>query len=81
MCAAEVESRTRGSRPRTALPRTDPLEAKPGMLEAKDKDQGHRRKCSPKKKALQKNFSGDILKRKTKKVFANFPQGFWRFLT
>ena len=36
------------SRPRTA------------MLEAKAKDQGHRRKCSPKKKRLQKFFSGDL---------------------
>ena len=37
---------------------TDPLEAK---------DQGHRRKCSPKKKGLQKFFSGDLHLRKTKK--------------
>ena len=27
-----------------------------GMLEAKAKDQGHRRKCSPKKKKVFKNF-------------------------
>ena len=46
------------SRPR---PRTDPLEAKA-------KGQGHRRKCSPKKKGLQKNFfSGDLYLRKPKK--------------
>ena len=43
------------------------------MLEAKD--QGHRRKCSPKKKVI-KIFLQAISK---KKVFANFPQGFWRF--
>ena len=30
------------------------------MLEAKAKDQGHRRKRSPKKKGLQKFFSGDL---------------------
>ena len=30
-----------------------------GTLEAKAKDQGHRRKCSP-KKSLQKFFSGDL---------------------
>ena len=30
-----------------------------GMLEAKAKDQGHSRKCSP-KKGLQKSFSGDL---------------------
>ena len=52
-----MESRTQGSRPRTqknprtrtAFPKTDPLEAK---------DQGHSRKCSTKKKGLQKSFSG-----------------------
>ena len=34
-----------------------------GMLEAKAKDQGHKRKCSPKKKkkkGLHKNFSSDL---------------------
>ena len=32
-----------------------------GMLEAKAKDQGHKRKCSPKKKkGPLKNFSGDL---------------------
>ena len=30
------------------------------MLEAKAKDQKHRRKRSPKKKGLHKNFSGDL---------------------
>ena len=45
------------SRPR---PRTDPLEAKA-------KDQGHRRKCSQKKRS-SKNF----LKQSQKKVFRNF---------
>ena len=39
-------------RPRTAFPRTEPLEAKA-------KDQGHRRKRSP-KKSLQIFFSGDL---------------------
>ena len=42
-------------------PRTDPLEAKA-------KDQGHRRKCSPKKKGPQNFFSGD-LKKKVLKIF------------
>ena len=31
-----------------------------GMLEAKAKDQGHSRKCFPKKKGLQKSFSGNF---------------------
>ena len=35
-----------------------------GMFEAKAKDQGHKRKCSPKKKGLYKNFSGDLQKKK-----------------
>ena len=30
------------------------------MLEAKAKDQGHSRKCSSKKKGLQKSFSGNL---------------------
>ena len=34
-----------------------------GMLEAKAKDQGHKRKCSPKKKGLRKNFLGDLRKK------------------
>ena len=35
------------------------LRPRTGMLEAKAKDQGHRRKCSP-KKSLQKFFSGNL---------------------
>ena len=35
------------------------------MLEAKAKDQGHKRKCSPKKKkGLHKNFTGDLQKKR-----------------
>ena len=34
-----------------------------GMLEAKAKDQEHKRKCSPKKKGHHKNFSGDLQKK------------------
>ena len=54
-------------RPRTAFPRTD-------TLEAKAKDQGHKRECSPKKKkGLHKKFLGD-LKKKKKKVFTKIFQ-------
>ena len=62
------------------------------MLEAQAKNQGHRRKCYPKKekkrfskkffrrkKGLQNIFSGDLQKKE--EVFANFPRGFWRFPT
>ena len=54
----EVELRTQGSRPRprTAFPRTDPLEAK----DRNARGQGHNRKCSQKKKGLQKSFSGNL---------------------
>ena len=38
-----------------------------GMLEAKAKDQEHKRKSSPKKKGLHKSFSGDLRKKKKKK--------------
>ena len=43
-----------------------------GMIEAKD--QGHKRKCSPKKKGLHKNFLGDLQKKKKKKVFTKIFQ-------
>ena len=50
-----------------------------GMLEAKAKDQGHKRKCSPKKKkkGLHKNFLGDLQKKKkrsSQKFFKRSPQ-------
>ena len=41
------------------------------MLETKAKDQGHKRKCSPKTKVFKKFFSGDL-----KKVFKKFFQAF-----
>ena len=87
MSVAEVESRTRGSRPR---PRTqkkseakDTLsEDRPsrgqgqecsrprtGVLEAKAKDQGHKRKCSPKKKSSQKFFKRSLQKNVFQKIF------------
>ena len=48
-----------------------------GMLEAKAKDQGHKRKRSPKKKkkkkGLHKNFSSDLHKKTfSKKIFKRF---------
>ena len=42
---------------RTALPRIDTLEAKD--RNARGQDQGHKRKCSPKKRSL-KFFSADL---------------------
>ena len=69
---SEVEWRTQGSRPRTALPRTDPLEAKD--RNARGRGQGPRTPAqvfskkkvlkiffsrSPKNNVCKKNFSGD----------------------
>ena len=50
---AKAKDTKKNPRPRTALPRTDPLEAK---------DQGHKRKCS-----LKTFFSGDLKKKSSKK--------------
>ena len=47
-----------GQKKKNPRPRT-------GMLEAKN--QGHRRKCSPKKKGFQEDFSSDFKKNKKKK--------------
>ena len=53
---------TKNPRPRPRQPfRGQALSrTRTGMLEAKAKDQGHRRKCSPKKKGLQNNFLGNL---------------------
>ena len=44
------------TRPRTTFPRTALSRPKTGMLEAKAKDRGHRRKRSPKKKVFKNIF-------------------------
>ena len=63
----------RNPRPRTALPRTDPLEAK----DMNARGQGHRRKCSRKKKDLQNFFSCGL----KKKVFKIILQAIYKILT
>ena len=52
-----------------------------GMLEAKAKDQGHKRECSPKKKkkGLHKNFSGDLHKKTFFKRFFKRSTKFFQF--
>ena len=48
-----------------------------GMLEAKAKDQGHKRKCSPKKKRSSQKFfrrSPKKKKRSSQKFFKQFPR-------
>ena len=63
---------SRGQGQECSRPRT-------GMLEAKAKDQGHKRQCSPKKKkkGLHKNFLNDLHKKKKRslqKFFKRSPQ-------
>ena len=49
------------------------LRPRTGMLEAKAKDQGHKRKCSPKKRSSQE-FSGNLYKKP-------FPKNFFKRFT
>ena len=70
---AEVESRTQGPRP-TPNPNTKKSEAKDKNAQGKDTGASVLQK-----KGLQK-FWGDLQKRKTKKVFKNFPRGSAAFL-
>ena len=71
----EAKNTKKNLRLRTTLLRTDPLEANDRKLEAKDIGASILQKKSSKK------FSGNLHRRKTRNVFANFPQGFWRFPT
>ena len=83
-----MEWRTQGSRPR---PRTDPLRPRTKDTDASVKKRSlkivfrrSQEKRSPKfffrRKRSSKNFfSGDLYLRKSRKVVADFPQGFWRF--
>ena len=78
----EVESRTQGSRPtprtqknprpRTAFPRRDTLETK----DRNARGQGHKRKCSPKKKVFTKIFQAISTKKRFPKNFSSAPQNF-----
>ena len=75
-----MESRTQGSRlrSRTALPRTDPLEAKYRNA----RGQGRRTQAqvfSKKRSWKELNFSVDLLRRKTKKGLRNFSARFLMF--
>ena len=58
---------SRGQGQECSRPRT-------GMLEAKD--QGHKRKCSPKKRSSQKFFKRSPQKNVCKKIFQALPQNF-----
>ena len=56
---------TQSSRPRSRTQKN--FEAKAKDRPSRGQGQGHRRKCSPKKKVFKKFFSGDLHLRKTKK--------------
>ena len=62
-------------RPRTAFRGQTLSRPRTGMLEAKAKDQGHKRKCSPKKKrSSQKFFRRSPKKKVFTKIFKRSPQ-------
>ena len=62
---AQGQGHKKNPRPRIAFPRTDTLEAK---------DQGHKRKCSPKKKVFKKFFRQSPKKKSSQKFFRQSPQ-------
>ena len=86
---AEVESRTQGSMPRPRTQKNIPGQGqgqpfrgqtlsrpRTGMLEAKAKDQGHKRKCPPKKKKVFTKIFQAISKKKkrsSQKFFKRSP--------
>ena len=68
-----LEAKTqKNPRPRTAFPRTEPLEAK----DRNARGQGHKRKCSPKKKRSSQKFfrRSPKKKRSSQKFFRQSPQ-------
>ena len=70
---ANAKDPKKNPRPRPALARTDPHEAK----DRNARGQGHKRKCSPKtKKRSSKNFSGDLQKKRFSKIFSGDLQNF-----
>ena len=58
----KLEAKAKDTKNPSPRPRT-------GMLEAKAKDQGHKRKCFPKKKGLKKKLSVDLKKKRSRKTF------------
>ena len=68
----ETKHTKKNPRPRTALLRTDTLEAK----DRKARGQGHKRKCSPKKKFFTKIFQVICRKKRLPKNFSGTPQNF-----
>ena len=72
----EVESRTQGSRPRPRTQKKSEAKAKDSLSEDRT-SRGQGQECSrpfQKKKGLHKNFSGDLKKKKKKKVFTKIFQ-------
>ena len=65
-------------RPRTAFPGQTLSRPRTGMLDAKAKDQGHKRKCSPKKKKI---FTKIFQAISTKNVFQKIFQALHKILT
>ena len=88
-CSPEVESRTQHSSPRTQK-NFEAKDTDARVLQKKGSSKNFFRRSQKKglqkifsgEKGLQKFFSGNLhLRKPKKKVFADFPQGFWRFPT
>ena len=60
----EAKDTKKNPRPKTALPRTDPLEAK----DRNARGEGHRRQVFSPNKGLKKIFSGDLQKKAFKQI-------------
>ena len=69
---AQDQGHKKNPRPRTAFPRTDTLEAK----DRNARGQGHKRKCSPKKKVFTKIFQAISTKKRFPKNFSSDTQNF-----
>ena len=63
-------------RPRTALPRTDPLEAKDRIAQGPKTQAQVSVLQNKKKKGPQKDFSGDLRKKRSSKIFSSHLQNF-----
>ena len=82
MTLPEVESRTQGSRPRSRSRTPKNFEAKDRPSRGQGQGPRTQTQVFSKKKRLSKIFfRRSLLEETKKKVFEDFPQGFWRFPT
>ena len=75
-----LEAKTRTQKKSETKTKDTPRGQGQKCLSPRPRTKGNRRKCF-KNKRSSIFFSGNLQKKKTKKVFVNFPRGFWRFPT